>query len=206
MRSRPQRSRAGGCDFAVDPASSAQPLPPGWVPRSDAGLLILGPVPSSILSGPSGKPTATVRSASEGDYVRLGPESTPFRALILRGAPDDQLGVVLPLDALFDDRLEDIRRWKNWLLSGSGRPTSPTIYRRSRLKLALRALDGWAAGAGYREIARGLFPRLVGRDREPSEAVLGRTIRLVRYGVRLMRGGYLDLLRPERSFAKRTPR
>jgi hypothetical protein len=158
------------------------------------------------LSGPTVEPATNIRSASEGDYVRFGHASAPFRALILRGAPVDQLGVIIPLDALFDDRLDDIKRWRKWLLSGSGVPTAPTTYRRSRLKLALRALDGRTSGVGYRELARGLFPRLVGRDREPSEAVLGRTIRLVRYGVRLMRGGYLDLLRPERRSVKRVPR
>ena len=122
--------------------------------------------------GPSIEPRSVVRSASEGEYVQIGPLAAPFRALLLPAGQRDHLGVVLPLDTLFDDRLEDVRRWRRWLVRAAGGAASPTAYRRSRLKLALRALDGRAAGAGYREIARGLFPRLVGRDREPSEAVL----------------------------------
>lgn len=206
MRSRPQRSRAGGCDFALDPASPPASSRPVWLAGMDASLLILAPLPSSILSGPTIEPAAFVRSAAEGDYVRLGPATAPFHALLLPNGSGAHFGVVLPLDALFDDRLDDVRRWRRWIVRGVGGPSSLTAFRRSRLKLALRALDGRTSGAGYREIARGLFPRLVGRDREPSEAVLGRTVRLVRYGVRLMRGGYLDLLRPERRSVKRSQR
>jgi hypothetical protein len=66
--------------------------------------------------------------------------------------------------------------------------------------LALRALDGHLAGATYREIAEVLF----GTARVPTGSpwkthdVRGRTIRLVRTGLKLMRGGYLDLLRSTR--------
>jgi hypothetical protein len=66
--------------------------------------------------------------------------------------------------------------------------------------LALRALDGHLAGATYREIAEVLF----GTARVPSGSswkthdLRGRTIRLVRMGLKLMRGGYLDLLRSTR--------
>ena len=62
---------------------------------------------------------------------------------------------------------------------------------------ALRALDAHLAGATYREIAEALF----GEARVPTGSswkthdLRDRTIRLVRTGVRLMRGGYLDLLR-----------
>jgi hypothetical protein len=88
------------------------------------------------------------------------------------------------------------------LLTGEQyRPPDPlTRLQRLQLVLALRALDGHLAGATYREIAEVLF----GASRVPTGALWkthdlrGRTIRLVRTGLKLLRGGYLDLLRSTR--------
>ncbi|MCK1325372.1 Flp pilus assembly complex ATPase component TadA [Bradyrhizobium sp. 156] len=69
-----------------------------------------------------------------------------------------------------------------------------------RLILALRAVDGSLEGNSYREIAQGLF----GKHRIPdrgwkTDHLRSRTIRLVRAGLRLMRGGYRALLRRNRK-------
>ena len=64
-------------------------------------------------------------------------------------------------------------------------------------RLALRALDGRLAGETYRAIAQALF----GAARVPAgpgwktHDLRDRTIRLARAGLKLMQGGYLDLLR-----------
>ena len=114
--------------------------------------------------------------------------------------PDAPVAVVLPLDALFDERVETARRvWR--VLAGQHQVPRPafTAQRRRRLKLLLRALDASLLGIGYREIALALFG-----DRVPGDAswrthpLRANTIRLVREGRALMRGGYLRLLRPER--------
>jgi hypothetical protein len=69
------------------------------------------------------------------------------------------------------------------------------------LVLVLRALDARLAGEAYRTIAQGLF----GAHRVPSGAywkthdLRDRTIRLVRTGAHLMRGGYLELLTHRRG-------
>jgi hypothetical protein len=85
-----------------------------------------------------------------------------------------------------------------------------TQQRRHRLTLALRALDGCLAGEFYRVIAAGLF----GDARIPAGAgwkthdLRDRTIRLVRGGLELTQGGYLDLLRqlgPPAGVAKTRP-
>ncbi|WP_271552974.1 DUF2285 domain-containing protein [Bradyrhizobium sp. CCBAU 45394] len=62
--------------------------------------------------------------------------------------------------------------------------------------LALRAVDGWLEGNSYRNIAQGLFgkPRIPDRGWKTHD-LRSRTIRLVQMGLRLMRGGYRDLLR-----------
>ena len=110
------------------------------------------------------------------------------------------MAVVLPLDALFDERVDAARRvWR--ALAGQHQVPRPTFtaQRRRRLKLLLRALDASLLGIGYREIAQGLFG-----DRVPGDAswrthtLRATTIRLVREGRAMMRGGYLRLLRPER--------
>jgi hypothetical protein len=66
--------------------------------------------------------------------------------------------------------------------------------------LTLRALDGRLAGETYRGIARALFgaARVPAGPAWKTHDVRDRTIRLVRTGVDLMQGGYLDLLRHQR--------
>jgi hypothetical protein len=106
--------------------------------------------------------------------------------------------VELPLDTAFNIRLQTAHRFK---LALEKRPVGPaplviTAQRRRRLILSARALDGWLEGNSYREIAEGLF----GEEGTPrrswkSHDLRSRTIRLVRSGLALMRGGYRALLR-----------
>lgn len=204
-RTRPQRSRAGGCDFAVDPDLPGALVQPVWLPRVDPRLPIFVELTGIVAMGPALDAAAprALAAAAEGLYVELLALPASRQALLLRERGSGPVGVLLPLDALFGDRVETARRIYRLLTRGVAEPADFSRYRRERLKLALRALDGKLDGAGYREVARGLFPRLVDREREPSEAVTGRAIRLVRYGVELMHGGYLDLLRPERRAPRR---
>ena len=71
-----------------------------------------------------------------------------------------------------------------------------TPQKRHRFKSMLRAVDGRSNGATYREIAENLF----GASRVASEPwktspLRDTTIRLVRDGLAMVAGGYLDLLR-----------
>ena len=86
----------------------------------------------------------------------------------------------------------------------NGKPPGPPFHalssqRRHRLALALRALDARIDGNTYRAIADVLFHA----TRIPESAwkthdLRNRTIRLVKSGFALMRGGYRDLLRQSR--------
>lgn len=83
-------------------------------------------------------------------------------------------------------------------ISGVNGPSHPNLsaQRLKRLILALRALDGWQAGASYRGVSMTLF----GSARTVAEpwktaSIRDATIRLVRIGRQMMGGGYLDLLR-----------
>jgi hypothetical protein len=107
--------------------------------------------------------------------------------------------VVIPLDADFAARADTaLHLWRVVTGQPRGRLRERlTRQRRYRLRLTLRALDGRLAGESYRIIAQSLF----GRSHIPAGAgwktheLRDRTIRLARAGLKLMRGGYLDLLR-----------
>jgi hypothetical protein len=114
-------------------------------------------------------------------------------------SPSAPAAAIIPFDADFATRLGTSLRLRNRM---AGRvdvrpPQRLTTQRRQRLALTLRALDGRLAHASYRVIAQSLFDRA----RIPAGAawkthdLRDRTIRLARNGLKLMRGGYLDLLR-----------
>lgn len=68
----------------------------------------------------------------------------------------------------------------------------------------LQALDGVLAGASQREIARVLFgAERVDRSWRPDGDLRARTRFLIRRGLALMRGGYVDLLRGSERSAQR---
>lgn len=87
----------------------------------------------------------------------------------------------------------------NHLRMSGGLPARyfPCDPRGRRLRVILQALDGWLAGAAYREIAMALFsPARVHADwADPGDHLRDRVRRAVRRGRTLMGGGYLQLLR-----------
>jgi len=116
------------------------------------------------------------------------------RARPATGAP---LAVLLPFDETTSHRAEAALRF--WRHIRKGKVTDEPKFanqRLARLCTCLRATDAWLDGASYRTIATALFgPRRVEREVWRTASLRDTTIRLVRDGVRLMRGGYLDLLR-----------
>ncbi|WP_431015452.1 DUF2285 domain-containing protein [Bradyrhizobium pachyrhizi] len=107
----------------------------------------------------------------------------------------------LPFDGNFDARAYAARRlWR----AMNGRAPGPAFHklskqRRERLSAAIRALDARRAGSSYRTVAEALF----GKKRIPERAwkthdLRNRTVRLVKGGLALVRGGYRKLLRPGR--------
>lgn len=128
--------------------------------------------------------------------ARTLPDAARLRvALPPAGAADAAL---LPFDEHFPARAAAaLRVWR--ALAGrkpGADPQALTPQRRSRLVLALRALDGRRAHASYRQLAEGLFgPLPLSGDADwNSHDVRDRTIRLARLGLELSRGGYRRLL------------
>jgi hypothetical protein len=140
------------------------------------------------------------RLANEGSYWLVNDGGDHLPAVLIGGADAaTPAGVVIPFDADFTARVyAALRLWRVVTGRPRGRPPDRlTRQRRHRLGLTLRALDGRLAGESYRVIAQSLF----GRTRIPTGAawktheLRDRTIRLARAGLKLMRGGYLDLVR-----------
>lgn len=187
----------------MDPTLRADQTPILWQPRHNPRLLLLTTLSALLVDGPAlaaADPARTV-DAPEGEYLDLLGLAPARQTLLVPGLEDDgPLAIVLPLDGLFEDRIEAGRRLRQLLLcSTKPKPYGFTAHRRRRLKLMLRALDGFLAGEGYRGIARGLFADSVPTGAAwRTDSARSRTIRLVKDGLALMRGGYLDLLRPDR--------
>jgi hypothetical protein len=177
----------GGCDFAVDPQLRSDQATVVWNAQSDPRMAIFTAMPPDLCVAPAlalANPSVLATSA-EGSYLDLLALPPTRRALLLGEAAAGAVALVLPLDRLFEDRIDTARRFHR------------------RLRLALRALDGTLNGADYRAVAEVLFGDRVPRGAAwRDDSLRGQIIRLVRYGLDLMQGGYLDLLRPERRQPK----
>jgi hypothetical protein len=144
--------------------------------------------------------SGSIKQASDGWHAVLRIEGVQHH-LWLNEAP--QRGAFyaaeLPLDSDFEIRAHASHRlWR----AINGRPPGPPFHqlsaqRRERLALALRALDAHMDGASYREIAEALYGRKrISEGAWKTSEFRSGTIRLVRAGLGLMRGGYRHLLRP----------
>lgn len=138
--------------------------------------------------------TAEARSAEEGVHLLL---RGGLQVLLSPGIDTTgPLAAILPLDGDFPARLAAADALHRLLTSASS-PSDPLSFqRRRRLKRMLRALDGRAAGATYREVTgHVLGEAFTDSSAWRTSAVRDVAIRLCRGAVRLVRGGYLALLR-----------
>jgi hypothetical protein len=195
----------GGCGFPFDPRLQADNIPLVWLPRLDSATVLLIPAPRPFSASRSLDSLTPFfrRHATDGEHWVVSDDDGRFALLLMDGFEiDTPVASVSPFDANFSARADPARRlWR--LLTGERSIRSAdsfTQLQRQQLVFALRALDAHLAGATYREIGEVLF----GEARVPTGSswkthdLRGRTIRLVLAGLRLMRGGYFDLLRHTR--------
>lgn len=186
----------GACGFPADPAFAASEAPVFWRPEI-APAVVVRLAPAKAASPNSLRLIGLVaerRAAKEGLHLllALGPQ-----LFLPAGAdPAAPMAAVLPLDEDFAVRLAAAARLHASLKSGVGPAVRLLAHRRLRLKRMLRALDGRAADGSYRDIAQ----HILGADVTDSSAwrtapARDVAIRLCRAATRLMRGGYLTLLR-----------
>lgn len=193
---------AGGCDFFADPDKSADQVPVFWLPETHSASVVLSQSPVENEAVIRFQPETwrgelVARFASDGVHLILVDRRDEHRLWL----PDSlseatPLAAIIPLDRAVDVRAAAAIRFYRQVTgrrAGFGRQLSQP--RQTRLILSLRALDGRLDGTTYRKIAVVLF----GADRVPERGWKGhdlrdRTIRLVRLGVSMMRGGYRRLL------------
>ncbi len=195
----------GGCLFAANPEQAFDQQSIFWAPEALPTVL---PLRQFGVASDGGQYALDWTRLAAGDF-RQGADGWHgvvalagaihrlyLPAIPAKGAP---LLIELPLDANSDIRLQAAHRF--WCaIDGRRLVASPLALppkRRQRLVSTMRALDAWLAGHSYREIAEGLFGRERVRGRSWKDHDLrSLTIRLVKNGIALMRGGYRALLRP----------
>jgi hypothetical protein len=180
--------RRWGCEFG--PELLSWPPAPRWT---------LAALPSKLLLIET--PPKLHQAAPALDIAKIASDPSDVPAIEINKhhnhAGGGAYSVVIPLDHLLDVRLAALRQLAARLMGRSLNPDpfALTRARRTRLIQALRALDGRLAGAPYRAIAEALFGGRAFPERAwKTHDLRDRTIRLVRYGEALMRGGYRRLL------------
>jgi hypothetical protein len=197
-----RRPAFGDYDFAIDPELRSDQALLAWLPHLDPATIVLAPAPEFFSTARHvGLFVPTFeRHASDGDYWCLHDAEGRLTAVMIgRANAATPAAVVIPLDQDFASRAEAaLHLWRRLSGRSRGRRTARlSPQRRDRLVLALRALDAHLVGETYRVIAQVLFGRagLPMGGSWKTHDLRDRTIRLVRTGLDLMRGGYLDLLR-----------
>lgn len=185
-----------GLRFPVDPALPAQNAEVFW--REDVAPGIVVP----MVAGAAGQgrpartpsPVGIPRRGEDGLHVRLA----AGLQLLLRGEakPEGPVLVVLGFDQDFGLRVRAVETLQR-LSTGRAQPRSRlTSAQRTRLARSLVALDGALRNDSYRTIAGAVFgAEAMEREDWRTASVRDATIRLVRTGRALMRGGYLKLLK-----------
>lgn len=191
-------SGVGGFDFAVDPALNAAKTEIFWRPECCSSVVMFDAHPaltSMLVYAPQDWPDLRSRlTTSDGDYLILGARRGEHR-LWLPGppAPGGSLSALIPIDKSTQTRSAATLRFLRHI-DGKSSAGAAQIHDK-RMSEMLRALDGHLAKASYRDIALQLFghERL---NREPwkTSSIRAMTIRLVKGGLALMRGGYRKLL------------
>lgn len=184
-----------GLRFPADPALAHAQAGVFWREDVAPGIVLPiaggGPEASPMLSNShwDGAP----RQGEDGLHLRL---VAGLQLLFRRPAELSRpVLVVLRFDQEFGLRVRAVKALDR-VAKGRGAPRSRlTPAQRLRLARSLVALDGVERRDSYREIARTVFgDDAVEREPWRTASVRDATIRLVRTGRRLMRGGYLKLL------------
>lgn len=186
-----------GLRFPVDPALPAARAEVFWCPEVAPGIVIPFEVDDRDLERGVAAPPPIIgapRRAEDGLHVRLA----AGLQMLLRGdaRPEGPLVVVLGFDRDFGLRVRAVEALQR-AAAGRAAPRSRlTSAQRLRLARSLAALDGAQRHESYRQIAERVFgPEAVDREDWRTASVRDATIRLVRTGKALMRGGYLKLLK-----------
>lgn len=195
-------ARRWGLAFPADPHVRADEQTVFWLPEVLASTVVLvalngrwdGP---SLAYNPQNWPgLIALREAPDGVFIQLNDDGTVHH-LWLPSRPDEgeSVAAMLPFDDSAQVRIDATAAfWRTLARKRSKRPRPPPL-RQARLTPALQALDGRQSGASYRAIATALYgEERIAAESWKTSSLRDTTIRLVRRGLFLMRGGYRRLL------------
>jgi hypothetical protein len=193
----PSRS-AGGCDFA-SAADTTNPSSVLWTANALPSVLALTELPAELASLDLILPSLPTDAdiIADGNEHVIEVRGERFR-LHFDGPAPTSPAVLLPLDRLLAVRLAALLRLSRSLggVSPGSNPAELSKSQRARHVLALRAIDGRQDGASYRAIGGALFDTdEISQTGWKTHDLRDRTIRLVRFGLGMMRDGYRRLLR-----------
>lgn len=169
-------------------------------------VVLIGPAPPGFagVRGPRVENLPNILAQFEGgtgDSIMLDDPDGPHRLRIAQDSNASGWAFIIPYDATLALRLHALTRL---VLKLAGLPATipkrePTLtpYRRYRLALALRALDGEAEGASRREIGVVLFPpeaRDITSHDWKSSGLRKKVARLIRLGHAMREKDYRHLL------------
>ena len=160
--------------------------------------MILAPSPpgfDALPFAPASWPGLRARKQTpHGEHLLLGSRRQEHQLWLPAPAAEGQpLAAIIPLDELAHLRSEAAQRFLRHL---RGAPFLREPATNPRFASMLRAVDGHANGFSYRSIAESLFgSSRLASDPWKTSSIRDATIRLVRTGLALMRGGYRKLLR-----------
>lgn len=193
----PSRS-AGGCDFA-SAADTTDPSSVLWTANALPSALALAELPAELAS----RDLILLSLPTDADIIADGNEHViDVRGELFRlhfdGTVPTSPAVLLPLDRFLAVRLAALLRLSRSLAGGNPGPNPAELSKSQRIRhvLALRAIDGRQDGASYRAIGSALFDTdEISEKGWKTHDLRDRTIRLVRFGLGMMRDGYRRLLR-----------
>ncbi len=184
-----------GLRLPIDPAISAGEQSVFWAPALSPNDILLSAVPVPTRATPIFVEPFADRDPA-GSFGKIGDGLSELHLSFLSTTPTNgPLCVIIPLDTDLPDRLNALERL--WRLLHNHAAPDPHLseQKRRRLRLMARALDGRAAGASQKEIARCLFGHgRVSDDAWKTSSLRYMTQRLLRDGQDIIGGGYRELL------------
>ncbi|WP_420143987.1 DUF2285 domain-containing protein [Sphingobium sp.] len=189
----------GAFAFPIDPSLPPETLPALWSPALTASIVIIdkgdGLAPLAVTDRHLHR-----RRSHDGTHivVRAGRQKLRFW---LRSQPVlHDTAFHLPLDSLFDGRVNAVRQAQLWIARGDAEiPDDSRLsrFQAARLDLMLELLDAKASGAPLRTLAQIAYPALPPLTASEWKASSERrgTHRLIVEAERYRDGGYRELLR-----------
>lgn len=185
-----------GLRFPVDPLLSAADADVFWREEIAPGIVlpIMGCWDASVDDTARPRVRGEPRRAEDGLHLRLA----AGLQLVFRGRArrSGTKLVVLAFDREFGLRVRAAQALDRAARIDIAPRSRLTVAQRQRLVRSLQALDGVERRDSYRQIAEAIFGAdAVAREQWRTASLRDTTIRLVRTGRAMMRGGYLKLLK-----------